>query len=530
MLSIRIKTLFFITFFLSISISVNAQKERLNIDSLYNAIQVLPNTEKKVDDLLDLHLKTKYFTRPDILEKALDIAKEIYYIDGIAIAYDRKGYIERKKNNFIKSIEFHKRALGFFEKSKDTLAKMKCLNNIAVSFRKINSEQEAYKYYARALDLAKKTKNEKQIARIFNGIGNVFVNTEEYDKALFYFKKSLSIEKKYKKLKGQEYDLANIGEVFIYKKQYDSAQVYLNKALDIAKNIYKKDKLGVEYNLLGLLYLNKGDYQKAIENYNIALPMLTKYNIMRYTANTYINLGLSELHLGKKTKAFQHIREGLDIAKKINSKENISLGYDALVTYYETLGDYKDALSAHILSTKYHDSIVNVTSKNSIITAQIIYETREKDEQIKKLAFEKEQEQKNSRKNLLILIGTIIVSTLIMVFLYMFFSLKRKNSDLEIAQKNSEIQNYIMRIKELKELKTKEDDKARKDISKKLENLDLTKREQKVLELIADGYSNEQIAELMYISKNTVKSHIKNIYLKLDVKNRIQVIQKIRNA
>jgi DNA-binding NarL/FixJ family response regulator len=111
----------------------------------------------------------------------------------------------------------------------------------------------------------------------------------------------------------------------------------------------------------------------------------------------------------------------------------------------------------------------------------------------------------------------------------MFFTLKRKNSDLEIAQKNSEIQNYIMRIKELKELYTK-DKNSKVDVSKKLKDLDLTKREQKVLELIADGYSNDRIAETMYISKNTVKSHIKNIYMKLDVKNRIQVIRKVRNG
>jgi len=529
MFLLKKRTLFGVLFFLTIQTSVFAQRKKINIDSIYNEIHVQANSVSKVKALLDLHLKTKMFARPDILEEALDIAKEIYYIDGIAIAYDRKGYIERKKNHFLKSIEYHKRALGFFEQSEDTLSKMKCYNSMAVSFRKINSEQEAYRYYMLALDLANKTKNDKQIARILNGIGNVFVNTEEYDKALFYFKKSLAIEQKQNRIKGQEYDLANIGEVYIYTKQYDSAKVYLNKALMLAKKIYSPDKLGVEYNLLGLLYKNKREYKQALEYYNTALPMLTTHNIKRYIANTHINSGLCYLNLNNPAKAFDEIQKGTSIAKEIASKENISLGYNALVEYYKKNNDYKKALDAHVMSTKYHDSIVNVTSKNSIITAQIIYETKEKDEQIKKLAYEKEMEKESSRRNFITLIGTIIVSVVILVFLYLFFSLRRKNADLELAQKNSEIQNYIMRINELKELKNS-DKETKKDITKKLKELDLTKREQKVLELIANGFSNDKIAETMYISKNTVKSHIKKIYLKLDVKNRIQVIQKLKNS
>jgi DNA-binding NarL/FixJ family response regulator len=50
----------------------------------------------------------------------------------------------------------------------------------------------------------------------------------------------------------------------------------------------------------------------------------------------------------------------------------------------------------------------------------------------------------------------------------------------------------------------------------------LTRREKSVLSLIHQGMSNDQIARALYISKNTVKTHIQNIYSKLDVNSRVQ--------
>ena len=50
----------------------------------------------------------------------------------------------------------------------------------------------------------------------------------------------------------------------------------------------------------------------------------------------------------------------------------------------------------------------------------------------------------------------------------------------------------------------------------------LTKREYEVLTLIAEGLSNKEIADKLYISEKTVKNHVSNILKKLDVNDRIQ--------
>lgn len=51
----------------------------------------------------------------------------------------------------------------------------------------------------------------------------------------------------------------------------------------------------------------------------------------------------------------------------------------------------------------------------------------------------------------------------------------------------------------------------------------LTKQELKIAILIKDGYTNQNISDNLEISINTVKSHIKNIYEKLNVKNRLSL-------
>lgn len=56
----------------------------------------------------------------------------------------------------------------------------------------------------------------------------------------------------------------------------------------------------------------------------------------------------------------------------------------------------------------------------------------------------------------------------------------------------------------------------------------LTEQETKVLRLIADGLSNKEIALHMNITGETVKFHIKNVYRKLGIFNRVQALQRAR--
>jgi NarL family two-component system response regulator LiaR len=59
-----------------------------------------------------------------------------------------------------------------------------------------------------------------------------------------------------------------------------------------------------------------------------------------------------------------------------------------------------------------------------------------------------------------------------------------------------------------------------------LERTGLSKREHEVLGLISQGLSNQEIADKLFVSVNTVKSHLSSLFLKLEVGRRTQAIQK----
>ncbi|WP_299884796.1 response regulator transcription factor [uncultured Lacinutrix sp.] len=59
----------------------------------------------------------------------------------------------------------------------------------------------------------------------------------------------------------------------------------------------------------------------------------------------------------------------------------------------------------------------------------------------------------------------------------------------------------------------------------KIKELEITKREYEVLQAISEGLSNKEIAEKLFLSESTIKTHVSNLLLKLNAKRRTQAIQ-----
>jgi DNA-binding CsgD family transcriptional regulator len=68
--------------------------------------------------------------------------------------------------------------------------------------------------------------------------------------------------------------------------------------------------------------------------------------------------------------------------------------------------------------------------------------------------------------------------------------------------------------------------KSKKEI---LDKMSITPRELEVLALMAEGLSNQEIADRLFVSLNTVKTHASNVFSKLDVQRRTQAIQRAKD-
>jgi NarL family two-component system response regulator LiaR len=64
--------------------------------------------------------------------------------------------------------------------------------------------------------------------------------------------------------------------------------------------------------------------------------------------------------------------------------------------------------------------------------------------------------------------------------------------------------------------------------TKNLQKTGISNREYEVLQLISQGLSNQEIAEKLFVSTSTVKTHASNLFSKLDARRRTQAIQRAK--
>ncbi|NNE77146.1 MAG: response regulator transcription factor [Pricia sp.] len=64
--------------------------------------------------------------------------------------------------------------------------------------------------------------------------------------------------------------------------------------------------------------------------------------------------------------------------------------------------------------------------------------------------------------------------------------------------------------------------------AERIAEIGLSKREYEVLQHVSVGLSNKEIAETLFVSESTVKTHVSNILIKLNAKRRTQAVQKAK--
>ena len=80
----------------------------------------------------------------------------------------------------------------------------------------------------------------------------------------------------------------------------------------------------------------------------------------------------------------------------------------------------------------------------------------------------------------------------------------------------------LIHLKSLAETKPKTTDITGNDLIFKYQ---ISKRECEIISLVCSGLSNQEIADELFISLGTVKNHLYNIYFKLGIKNRTQLVK-----
>ena len=468
------------------------------------------------------NLKTAYTENAEDLSELINNVEEdleeIVPTSQLPEYYNKIGLIFFDKSNYIYAEEFFNKAYLIYKNDNKEIQAAQQLSNISVIKELSGKYDEAIDNCIKALEIFIENKDYISAAYTYNNIGVVYEQTHNTQKAVEYYKLALEIE---------EQDdsgasiLTNIGVAYESNNDIDSALHYYKEALKAYETIDEEINTATVINNIGHIYLLKNNNDSAIQYFDKAMPIFKKNKNINGEVQTLKNMG--EYYFRKKEykKSKQILLKSMGLAENIQFPKTLSQISDLLSQVYEAVGNYKEAN----IYLKYHytlkDSIFKAENIKQINTLEIKYKLREKEGNIKIL-----NEENNSKRQKLKARNRLIISLVLLVIVIIgiayFF---RQRARQKLNQMELDIQKYILKIKDLDSIEKLEYEITSKEFSIKYE---LTERETEVLHLISEGMSNADIGKKIFVSTNTVKYHIKNIYLKLDVKNRVEALNKIK--
>ncbi|MEN8224639.1 MAG: LuxR family transcriptional regulator [Bacteroidota bacterium] len=541
---------------LSIFICCNGSSQAQHrSDSLKQAINSSRHDTITIQSLLELGAQYEN-TVPDTAlfyyQEALSIAVNCDNNDFISQCYRKIGTIYHYQGFNDKTIEFCLKSLKISEELDDKGGIASCFNILGIAYGYLGLYNKSSDYFFKSLSIAEELGDKSLIANCYNNLGIIFHDQGFFDNAIEYYLKSLEINKELSNKPGIASCYNNIGTVYyddgasvkdVKEKtnKYNKVIEYFLKSLGIAEEIGNKRIILSCYNNMGQVYENLGTekenselkeimYNKAIEYYNKSLCISTEIDDKSSTSFTYVNIaslniklaglsGITEVQRQNNfSKAIEYGKKSMTLADEINAFQQKNHAANILMDVYTRIGKYKLAVDYADIYIATLDSLFKEEKTMVIQEMTTKYKTEKQKQQIKLLEEENRTKQQKIRAHNYLLLSLTLLFVIIIGFAY---SLRQKAKQ-RLHQMENELQKYMLLIKNY-------NDASESESQRLAEKYDLTERETEVLELLCHGTSYARIANNIFVSTNTVKYHIKNIYLKLDVKNKIEALNKLKS-
>ena len=437
--------------------------------------------------------------------------------EDLGVLFYKRSDFNSAKYYFIKSEKSYRKA-NLPLQANQMLANRAVINDVTGDYK------EAITIYVKLVDYFKQENDSASWASALGNMGAVYEEMGLADKAIYYDKLSLSLNLRMHNTVKAANKYNNIGVAFAeLKNNSDSAIYYYTKAY----NIYQGNEQAALYtakvaNNLGRQYIILKNYTLAKDYIENAEYLYDSLNNMNGIADSKRLWG--ELHLAQNnnTKAVDCFKNANEIFKKTGDKKSImELGF-LLSNAYVNINKYPEAISSLQYANNLKDTLLNANNTKIIADMESKYQLNEKNNTIEILQLKEVLNHKKIKAQL-VFIGLLILVFILLV-LTLYFSIQKNK--LKEKELRLELQNYMLRVDKL-QIAVDEKGNKSKSSEEKLKQFDLSARETEVLKLISKGYKNSEIAEKLFVSQNTVKTHIKNIYVKLDVRNRVEALKRL---
>ena len=482
-------------------------------------------------------------TLPDEYNSIIAPVKDIDSVYYLTDKYEQM-LLENHANPLLLAKLYHNAALRFYAFSKyevakeyfqkaeqayslagDTLMSVKMRGNLAVLLDLQGHYKESIKTFLEISEFFQKTNDTLPLAFAYSNIGVIYEETKNPEKAIEYGKKAMRLKLMAGDTLKVASNLNNIGVNFDeLLNNPDSAIYYYQKALEIYRHYHQVKHYATVVNNLGRMYLEKNNFSESDSNFATAYAIFDSLGSNNDKAAVLRNQGELYFALGDIAMATQKMKQSYELYKLTGVSEGLLKTSELLSKVYLAAGKYGQAALVMQFHNVLKDSLLNYQNQAVVAELETKYQVKEKNKTIELLKLQEKLRNKQIWWQTLF-IGLMVV--LLVLGMVLFYS-HRRRAQLSNQKLNLELQNYLLQVAEMQNrLDSKKEDCGKKTNLEQLEKGNLSKQEMKVIELIARGYKNIEIAEKLFISQNTVKTHIKNIYSKLDVKNRVEALQKL---
>ncbi len=379
-----------------------------------------------------------------------------------------------------------------------------------------NNTIEAIECYNKALAYAKKTDNLGLISFITISLGHLEFRLGQIHVSYSRCKELLSYMNEQGYLQYSKEDstyaplFASLAAIECYWMDLDNAEKNIHTAYELSledPNINNKAIVLVTYSLISFMRDSKETSQAKIDELE---SLIRHNNILPEVSTLYISWkGFMLVIQGKLTDAVLFFNEQkIDLQNEIPVSEVYRYTPYALWLIMNSKYDKAENLLAKLLVIAQSLSRIENVVELKIIQSILYHQTANRKKAIESLV---ESMEYASKENILV------------YYIAYFEIIKNMFNDVftQIATKKTDVTNVFVRS-----IKTEITKYKNKQTGKTVDLL--STRELDVLKLIDAHLTNQQIAEKLFISLHTVKSHVKNILLKLEVDRRSKAAGKAR--
>lgn len=411
-----------------------------------------------------------------------------------------------------------KELLPIAQNSEDkTLGKVYLMMGISYSY--LAEYDKSTEYSFEAIKEAEKYNDSLTLIDAFNNIGINYLYLEDYDQSRFYFNKVRDISSDVPDSLRLGHVLNNLGMIEGYQGNFSGELTYYDSAARIFQNIGEEEGLGNIILNTGTVYTMMEQYDKATNFYDSAELIFRNLGYYSGVQNTLLSKAENYLEKGDVTLSENIAKEALRIAVEYNFHHDVTYTYELLIQIALSKNDPVEAFDYQKKYYETKEEIFNTERAQQIDELNLKYETAEKQKELLRATIEIEKKER-FQLFLIVLSSVLIASAIIIIYT------QRQKNRLKEQALQAELSELRVEIKTLIGKYEGTLDVDLDQLNEKLVN-PLSEREYDVFKQIFSQKTNSEIAEELFVSINTVKTHLKNLYNKLGVSNRKEALDAI---